>query len=328
MTLMIDQLFLVLLFLFAVLALQHPRLRTAVIFLGVFSLLASLVYLQHHSPDVAMAEAVIGSTLGTVLYLVALRKQEAIREVSSKGQHVTDKSNTQIIIHRLFAAAAAIFMAAVIFMFYPFDLPPWPDATAASYYRQNFIADTAAENAVTAIYLNYRVYDTLFETLTLLVSVLGVIFFSRFQTHETGELHPESSHRRMRISGDHSEILAAPIFKILYPFIVLLGFFTIVNGHLSPGGGFQGGAILSALLVLRYIIFPENDLRLVTLQTLEKVMFLMIILVPAFFIFSRLHFEQMIFSSVYLITMNALIGIKVCFGISIIFIRYAFYESR
>jgi multisubunit Na+/H+ antiporter MnhB subunit len=55
---------------------------------------------------------------------------------------------------------------------------------ATDYYIHNFISDTAAHNAVTAIYLNYRVYDTLFETLTLLVSVLAIIHFSR---HEGGE---------------------------------------------------------------------------------------------------------------------------------------------
>jgi multisubunit Na+/H+ antiporter MnhB subunit len=55
---------------------------------------------------------------------------------------------------------------------------------AANYYRRNFIRDTRAHNAVTAIYLNYRVYDTLFETLTLLVSVMAIIHFSR---HGGGE---------------------------------------------------------------------------------------------------------------------------------------------
>lgn len=47
------------------------------------------------------------------------------------------------------------------------------------YFRLNYISDTGAENAVTAIYLNYRVYDTLFEALMLLISVFGIIYFSR-----------------------------------------------------------------------------------------------------------------------------------------------------
>lgn len=50
-----------------------------------------------------------------------------------------------------------------------------------TYYMTYFIRDTAALNAVTGIYLNYRVFDTLFETLTLLVSVIGIIYFSRHE---------------------------------------------------------------------------------------------------------------------------------------------------
>lgn len=50
-----------------------------------------------------------------------------------------------------------------------------------NYYIQYFIIDTAALNSVAAIYLNYRVFDTLFETLLLLISVIGIIYFSRHE---------------------------------------------------------------------------------------------------------------------------------------------------
>lgn len=49
------------------------------------------------------------------------------------------------------------------------------------YYIENFKTDTGAGNAVTAIYLNYRLFDTFFETLLLLVSVIGIIYFSRHE---------------------------------------------------------------------------------------------------------------------------------------------------
>lgn len=49
------------------------------------------------------------------------------------------------------------------------------------YYVDNFRQDTGAGNAVTAIYLNYRLFDTFFETLLLLVSVIGIIYFSRHE---------------------------------------------------------------------------------------------------------------------------------------------------
>ena len=49
---------------------------------------------------------------------------------------------------------------------------------AKEYIAKNHVADTSANNAVTAVYLNYRFFDTLFESLILLVSVLAVIRLS------------------------------------------------------------------------------------------------------------------------------------------------------
>ncbi len=45
----------------------------------------------------------------------------------------------------------------------------------------HFFVDTGATNAVAAIYLNYRVFDTIFEALLLLVSIIGIIHFSRHE---------------------------------------------------------------------------------------------------------------------------------------------------
>lgn len=59
---------------FAIIALQAHELRKAVIYLSVFSLICSIVYLLLGAPDVAIAEATIGCTLSTILYLVALKK--------------------------------------------------------------------------------------------------------------------------------------------------------------------------------------------------------------------------------------------------------------
>jgi len=60
--------------LLAVLALCASHLRIAVVYFSVFSLLCSFLYLFYQAPDVAIAEAVMGSGLITLLYLTALRR--------------------------------------------------------------------------------------------------------------------------------------------------------------------------------------------------------------------------------------------------------------
>lgn len=68
------QVALILLVIMAIVTIQTQRLRNAIIYLGAFSLSMSFVYMLYNAPDVAIAEAVIGSTLATILYLVALQK--------------------------------------------------------------------------------------------------------------------------------------------------------------------------------------------------------------------------------------------------------------
>lgn len=51
------------------------------------------------------------------------------------------------------------------------------------------------------------------------------------------------------------------IANMVCPFIFLYGVYVILNGHLSPGGGFSGGTIIGASLILYQIAFGFKDLR-------------------------------------------------------------------
>lgn len=73
------QIVLIVMVVFAIASLQAKSLRHSVIFLSIFSLLCSFAYMLYQAPDVAIAEAVIGCTLSTVLYLVAIKKFRIFR---------------------------------------------------------------------------------------------------------------------------------------------------------------------------------------------------------------------------------------------------------
>ena len=59
---------------FAFMTVQSRRLRRSVIYLGIFSLISSLVYLLLYAPDVAIAEAIIGCTISVILFLTAIKR--------------------------------------------------------------------------------------------------------------------------------------------------------------------------------------------------------------------------------------------------------------
>lgn len=191
------------------------------------------------------------------------------------------------------------------------------------FFTANFFAETGATNAVAGIYLNYRVFDTLFEALMLMVSVMEVINVSWANRHEEQyQFEPDDMNRK-----NNSEIVIRMV-GIIYPFVVLIGLYVILNGHVSPGGGFQGGSILATALISRYLVYPNFDIDLDKIERLEKILFFFIILVPVVYVFMQIQPENTLLShQIYMVTMNSLIGLKVFSGLSIIFYRFVFYEG-
>ncbi len=110
---------------------------------------------------------------------------------------------------------------------------------AGSLYIKRGTTDTGAANLVSAIYLNYRLYDTLFEILVFSTAVLGVRFYlaKRGRREEEVTRIPES--QVIRTSAD-----------LLFPPILLLGIYLVLFGHISPGGGFSGGTVAGTGLLL------------------------------------------------------------------------------
>lgn len=119
----------------------------------------------------------------------------------------------------------------------------------ARYYADNTVRDTGAANIVSAIVVTYRGLDTLGEVtvLFLTATIVGLVLAS--SQHKGG--------RRRRDLPAPGELLETGT-RLLVPLILLLGIYVFVNGHLTPGGGFQGGAILASGMLL---VLLSNPLR-------------------------------------------------------------------
>lgn len=84
---MIDGATLVMIGVFSLLAIQSRLLLKAVIYLAIASILAALLYLRSGAPELAIAEAAIGSGLVTLLYLAALKRNRIYTiAIASDGQ--------------------------------------------------------------------------------------------------------------------------------------------------------------------------------------------------------------------------------------------------
>ena len=56
------------------------------------------------------------------------------------------------------------------------------------------------------------------------------------------------------------------VTNFVYGFIIIFGFYVIVHGHLTPGGGFQGGAIAASAFALLLVSYGS----LITKKFLKK----------------------------------------------------------
>ncbi len=58
--------------------------------------------------------------------------------------------------------------------------------------------------------------------------------------------------------------------RVLVPLIMLLGVYVFVNGHLTPGGGFQGGAVIASGVLLLLLTDPLRQFAHTLIAAVES----------------------------------------------------------
>jgi len=124
-----------------------------------------------------------------------------------------------------------------------------------------------------------------------------------------------------------ANIIMKTIAKILIPFILVFGIYVVVNGADSVGGGFQGGAILAAAFIVRWMVLPSEDFDISFLKKLERVFLIVLIALSMLLIGQSMQMSGAV-GRLWMVGINLLIGVKVCCGLTIVFYRFVFFESR
>ena len=125
--------------------------------------------------------------------------------------------------------------------------------------------------------------------------------------------------------NNHSQLLSRALV-IIYPIILIFGIYVVLNGHISPGGGFQGGALLMAIYICRYLTDASEEISFDVFQKVEKLLLILVLLVSLAFIATMLNVTMPFLNLPYLIIMNTLIGFKVATGMTIIFYKFILSE--
>jgi len=190
------------------------------------------------------------------------------------------------------------------------------------FYETNGFLDTGSRNIVTAIYLDYRLFDSLFEAGILLVAVSGINWISQHGAEQ------ENAH--FMLDKFKTPELFITFSRLVYPIMLLFGIYIVLNGHNSPGGGFQGGAVIASALLILFYIDLKKSTNMRVIMTIEKWLFVSLVSISAISLLTRgVLFTNFIpldadadLKSIYLIALNIIIGAKVALGLTAVFIAF------
>lgn len=177
-----------------------------------------------------------------------------------------------------------VFLCGLLLLIYSGGFPDFADPQSPAsthlspYYIENAMEDTAVPNLVTAVLADYRGYDTMFEATVIFTAGLACFFLLRRPKEEESVVFyrhrptgvtlriedcgnvPKDTHAFQRIDSQWvpRDLIIRSTTRLLIPFIQIFALYVVAHGHHSPGGGFQGGVVLGASIILLAI---SQDLR-------------------------------------------------------------------
>lgn len=134
-----------------------------------------------------------------------------------------------------------------------------PDTTQEVVYGETVNPESGPSNLVTSIVADYRSFDTLGEITVLFVSSLGVAL-----------LLGTSKQKRLELDF-HPNFMLRVGSKALFGIILMTGIYVTIHGHLTPGGGFPGGAMIASSILLLYLADDSFRTKVQGFKILESI---------------------------------------------------------
>ena len=116
--------------------------------------------------------------------------------------------------------------------------------------------EEGSANEVTSIVVNYRGFDTLGEVTVLFISIIGLTLLMGGVVEK----------KKMR----KPSLIVRTGSNFLFPFILVFGIYIFVHGHLTPGGGFPGGAVIASGFLLLLLGLENYKFNLTASKIIES----------------------------------------------------------
>lgn len=255
------------------------------------------------------------------------RQHEAYQEWNKKKAIKTVRS-----LYRIASVAVCICIIGVL-LFTVAYLPEFgnqtnPDNNEVSQrYIEQGLEETGATNIVAGMILDYRAFDTYGESNVLFIACCCVLILLR-NDDKKKHVIPDDKEETFK----RNPILAV-MTAVMFPIILMFGIVIILNGHLSPGGGFSGGAIIGAGLILYANAYGFEKLeKFFTARTFKLVVFIALLfygLAKSYSFYTGAnHLENIIPKGTpgAILSSGLILPLNICVGIVVACTMYGFYS--
>lgn len=189
---------------------------------------------------------------------------ERMRESEMIRVKIYDEEQNKFarVFHKIYIGVAILFCFALVgvLLLTVSWLPPDGNASnpvnnvVSERYIEDGLQETGALNIVSGMILTYRAFDTFGETNVLFIATCCVMILL---------MADDAILKKLDILNDRrfepkQDVILQGVAFVLCPIIFIFGIYIILNGHLSPGGGFSGGSIMGAGLILYVAAFGFN----------------------------------------------------------------------
>lgn len=197
----------------------------------------------------------------------------------------------------------------------------------AIYYLTHVPADLGAPNVVTGILISFRGFDTLGEVAVLFMVAASVGLLLAEEVSGKPPVRKSSGSR-----GKEPSELVRTGAEVVLPLVFVFGAYVIMNGHLSAGGGFQGGAVVASGVMLLMLADPSGPIHHGFLSVTESLAGVLYVSIGIFgMVFAGGFLDSRIlplgefgafFSAGAIPLISALLGIKVGAELSVVIDRF------
>lgn len=208
----------------------------------------------------------------------ALERRNRDRKRNAERVYDLERNAELRVFQRVYKIFAVLFCVSLVIMLLAAVswLPTFGEADkpvnneVSARYIENGLQETGAVNIVTGMILDYRAFDTLGESHVLFVATCTVLILLRIDKKEDQERYDAND----RFLEPKNNVILQTVAKILVPPIMIFGIYIILAGHLGPGGGFSGGAVIGAGLILYLNAFGFARMeRFFTAKTYRRLSF-------------------------------------------------------